>query len=331
MKTTALPSLAALLALIVLPAHAAVNIDYVTVGDLGNANDSTGFGAVAYSYQIGKYEITNAQYAEFLNAGDPNGTNPNGIYNTNMGSNEHGGISFDSGAAAGSKYAVKTNMGDKPVIYVSFLDGERFANWMNNGQGSGSTESGAYDMTQSASTVVHDISATVWIPTENEWYKAAYYQPVGAGGPSDSYWLYPTRSDTVPTIATAGTTGIISNPGTNVANYFFGADWNGQDGNVTTVGSAGPLSASYYGTFDQGGNVFEWNAGVIGSDRGLRGGGWLFTEDNLRSSGFGFGPPESESVYSGFRLASVTPEPSSLALLGVTFGLLSSRRNRKTP
>lgn len=51
--------------------------------------------------------------------------------------------------------------------------------------------------------------------------------------------------------------GDISNPGANVANYGNGADWNGLVGNVTTVGSAGPLSYSFYGTADQAGNVFE--------------------------------------------------------------------------
>jgi formylglycine-generating enzyme len=118
-----------------------------------------------------KYEVTNAQYAEFLNTVDAAGANPNGIYDVNMGIDVRGGISFTAGNAAGSKYGVKTNMGDKPVNYVSFSDSMRFANWIHNGQGAGSTESGAYDMAVSASTVVHSVSANVWIPTENEWYK----------------------------------------------------------------------------------------------------------------------------------------------------------------
>ena len=128
------------------PAAHAVTIDWVTVGDPGNAADTTGnpnpAGAVADSFQIMKFEFTNAQYADFLNAVDPSGTNPNSVYNTSMGSNARGGISFTSGAASGSKYAIRTNMGDKPVIYVSWFDAARVANWLQNGQGSGSTETG---------------------------------------------------------------------------------------------------------------------------------------------------------------------------------------------
>jgi len=99
---------------------------------------------VADSFQIMKFEWTNAQYVQFLNAVDASGTNPNAVYNTNMDSNPRGGISFTSGASDGSKYAAKTNMGEKPVNFVSWFDAARVANWLQNGQGSGSTETGAY-------------------------------------------------------------------------------------------------------------------------------------------------------------------------------------------
>ena len=53
------------------PVFAVVNIDYVTVGNSGNAADpATGslYGAVAYEYKIARNETTLSQYAEFLNA-----------------------------------------------------------------------------------------------------------------------------------------------------------------------------------------------------------------------------------------------------------------------
>ncbi len=251
--------------------HAAVTIDYVTVGDAGNAADTTGYGAVAYNFQIGKFEVTNAQYAEFLN--NKAASDPNGLFNASMGSNARGGIT-QNGVSGSFTYTVKANMGDKPVNYVSFSDAMRFTNWINNGQGSSSTEIGAYDMTVAATTVIHSSAATVWLPTENEWYKAAYYQPVGAGGDNDNYWLYATQSNTIPTVGTVDANGNITNDGANVANYGSGAIWNSQTGNVTTVGSAGASSDSYYGAYDLGGNVFEWNEAIISNVRGLRGGSW---------------------------------------------------------
>ena len=155
---------------------------------------------------------------------DAAGSNPNAVYSSSMTSDPRGGIDFNAGGASGSKYSSKTNMGNKPVNYVSFFDSMRFVNWLENGQptdGSG-TESGVYTI-GSGLDETRAASATFFIPSEDEWYKAAYYDPrmEAAGGPpgDDNYWLYPTSSDAAPTIATANATGDISNPGTNVANY----------------------------------------------------------------------------------------------------------------
>jgi formylglycine-generating enzyme required for sulfatase activity len=330
--STSLSALAAGLAIILPSAASAVVVyDWVTVGDPGNANDSTGYGAVADTYRIGKYEVTNAQYTEFLNTVDPTGTNPNGIYNTLMSSDARGGIAFDSLAANGLKYSVKANMGNKPVNFVSWYDAARFANWMNNGQGAGDTETGAYTLSGNTGLPTRNANSTIWLPSENEWYKAAYYDPSPTGpAGADDYWLYPTRSDSVPTIATADDVGGISNPGANVANYFSGADWNGQDGNVTTVGSAGSGSASYYGTFDQGGNVFEWSEAITGSSRVIRGGAWGSAGGSLQSSNRGGLTPSADSFSVGFRLASV-PEPSSVLLAGLAGVAFLTRRRRDTP
>ena len=312
-----------LLALLTLPASAVVNIDYVTVGNAGNAADpATGslYGAVAYAYKIGQYEVTNAQYTEFLNAVDSSGANANGIYNTNMGSNTRGGISFNAGAASGAKYTIRTSMGNKPVNYVSWYDAARFTNWLHNGQGSGSTETGAYTLSGNTGIITKNVSATVWLPSEDEWYKAAYYN-----GDTASYSLYATQSNTAPTVAAAGATGDITNPGANVANYNFGADWNSQNGNVTTVGSAG--ADSFYGTFDQGGNVWEWNDAVIsGSSRGLRGGSWYDLDAYGLASWFRVdADPSLEDNLFGFRVASV-PEPTSLLLTMLAGSVVLVRR-----
>jgi formylglycine-generating enzyme required for sulfatase activity len=313
--------------------RAAVTLEWVTVGDAGNAADSTGYGAVGNDYRIMKYEVTNSQYAEFLNNADATGINPNAIYSASMSSDARGGITFTSGNAAGSKYAVKSGYGNMPVVFVSHLDAQRFANWIHNGQGSGSTETGAYTVSEMA---LHSGLASVWIPTEDEWYKAAYYQPTSAGGDSDSYWLYPTRSNTQPTSATAPSTIL------GAVNYNYNdARANGINGGYAATQSTSFVngtnylsnvgaysnSSSYYGTFDQGGNVFEWNDAVIGSVRGQSGGSWYGTGFNLRASNrFGI-TPASETDTIGFRLASSIPEPTRGVLtLGAMCGLLLRRR-----
>jgi len=215
------------------------------------------------------------------------------------------------------------------VNYVSYFDSIRFVNWLENGQpnGGSGTESGAYTIANGVNEA-RALNATYFIPTEDEWYKAAYYQPEAQGGDMDSYWGYPTASNAVPIIATANSVGDISNPGANIINYSRGADWNGQDGNLTTVGSAGPLSASFYGTFDQGGNVWEWNETVVGiCCQVIRGGDW-FGSCFLAAGDWNFVPLSAENFSIGFRIASI-PEPSTglLGPLGI-WGFMQLRRKR---
>jgi formylglycine-generating enzyme required for sulfatase activity len=297
------------------PALAEVTFDWATVGNPGNAadpensGDIPGIGSVANEYRIAKHEVTNDQYAEFLNAVAT--TDTNGLYNASMGSNARGGITL--GGTCGNTYCVKANMGNKPVLYVSFFDAMRFVNWLHNGQPTGAqdastTEDSVYSISDGLSET-RASDAQFFIPTENEWYKAAYHEP---GGDSDDYWLYSTASNSIPTVATAideigPTRGDIAFPGANVANYNSGADWNGQDGNVTTVGSAGPLSESFHGTSDQGGNVSEMNETVIGLFRGQRGASWVDDGDNLPSTTQGLLAPTSEGQHHGFRVASPVP------------------------
>jgi formylglycine-generating enzyme required for sulfatase activity len=280
-----------------------------------------------------KFEFTNQQYVQFLNSVDPNGNQTNGIYNASMGSNARGGISFTSGATAGSKYAVRLNMGNKPVNYVNWFDAARVSNWLHNGATSvSSMETGAYTLNNATTgnALALNIGAKFFIPSENQWYKAAYYK---GGSTIAGYWAYATKSDSVPTAVTATPTGDGSAGSSgNFANYNRVADWNGQDGNVTTVGTNGGPSA--YGAFDMPGNVSEWNDfDSSNSARGTSGGHWYTNSSNLSSSARDTNVnPSLEGFELGFRLAmEPVPEPSMM-VIGTLFGLgglMAKRRMKK--
>jgi len=117
-----------------------------------------------------------------------------------------------------------------------------------------------------------------------------------------------------------------------------GADWNSQNGNVTTVGTNG--GSSFYGAFDLNGNLREWNdlTGAAGASRGLRGGGWVNNAFTVSSSGrtttFNL---SFETDGNGFRLASpvAVPEPSTLAMLAAGlacggYGFIRRRRMHRS-
>jgi formylglycine-generating enzyme required for sulfatase activity len=321
-------------------------IEWVPVANPGNAADTTGYGAVAYTFDIMKYEFTNTRYAEFLNAIDPQGTNPQGVWVDSMGSSNQGGISQVPGNALGSKYVVKTNFADKPVKFMSGFSVARVANWLHNGSpvsptttdssGTAPQNTGAYAIGTgtSGNLPAKSAGALYWIPLENEWYKAAYYNPTLNSG-SGGYTTYGNGFSTTPGSVTASVTGVGSAGGTgNFANYGQTANWNSTSaGAATSVGTNG--AASYYGAFDMSGNVFEFNTltGVASSDVGIRGGSFAVSTAEGNSSGvrYAFSTSTTDNEF-GFRLVTVTvPEPGSLALLatgGVAFaaGLLRRRR-----
>jgi len=270
--------------------QATVMVDWVMVGDPGNVADDTGYGSVEYVYQVGKYEVTNRQYCEFLNT--VAAADPFGLYNLSMDSSSPGGI-VRQGEIGYYTYLVKSGYANKPVVYVSRLDAMRFANWFHNGQGSGGTEDGVYNLSL-GENIVRKENALIWVCSENEWYKAAYYK---AGGLNAGYWDYPTQSNSAPVHE-------LPPGGTNSAHY-----WNSGYGPVD-VGSY-VLSPGAYGTFDQAGNVWEKTDTKISSGWIARGGSFATTDYALPSWHHdGRGTLSGESGHAGFRIASV-PEPTT--------------------
>jgi formylglycine-generating enzyme required for sulfatase activity len=297
----------------------AVTYEMVTVGDAGNDNDTTGYGAVGYDFQIGKYDVTIGQYAEFLNA--VAATDTYSLYNATLGFDPNiAGIS-QSGTSGSYTYSV-IGSANRPITYVSWWDSARFANWMANGQPTGiqtgtTTENGAYNVNgatsgnavaKNATNPNTSAAPTFFIPTENEWYKAAYYSPVLNSG-SGGYYTYATQSNTDP--------GNVVGSGANQANYNNGVYSVTQSGSfslsqnyLTDVG-AFTNSASFYSTFDQSGNVFQWNDldGTADFPRGLRGGGWSLGAFNMSSANRGSLATSGEGPNIGFRLAGPVPVP----------------------
>lgn len=284
------------------------DIDFVTIGDPGNAADTTGnpasVGSVDYDYRMGEFEISRNMITK-ANAGGALG------------------ITLADMTAFGG------NGANKPATGVSWLEAAKFVNWLNTDSGSSPAYkfdgSGNFQLWTAAdagydsSNLFRNTQAKYFLPSSDEWYKAAYYEPTGAG----SYGDYPTADGLVPTPVASGTSA-------NTAVY---------DQLPTTgpaeITLAGGLSP--YGTMGQGGNVWEWEEtendllnDLSSSARGLRGGAWVDSY-YLSSSGRNDAYPSDEDFAIGFRVASV-PEPSTFALAAFALlGLIGfGRRKRRT-
>jgi len=290
------------------------DIEWVTIEDPANAADSTGYGAVTDSFQIGKYETTNAQYALFLNAVAR--SDPNALYVDNMGTGV-GGI-VRNGAPGSYEYSVIEGREHHGAFYISYVAAMRFVNWLHNGrpigaQNSNTTEDGAYTIDEtelSYNRVERNRGARFFIPSEDQWYKAAYYDPV-----SQSYYDYPANSDDPTTCAAPSRTANTA----SCEQQAFLIDV----GSYT--GSPGP-----YGTFDQGGGIGEWTEGRVDIERVLRGGYFRDAAEKLAASSRTLLPAYRNFSYeqTGFRIARV-PEPvTGLLQITALLGLACLRRLR---
>jgi formylglycine-generating enzyme required for sulfatase activity len=291
------------------PARApGLDIEWVVVGDPGNPPDTTGHGAVARPFEITKHEITVGQWAAFLSA--VAARDPHGLFHGAQGV-------VREGDAAAYRYTPTPGRERHPVMHVSFLDAMRFANWLHHVDGAPNaassveavlmTETGAYPIADGGGLAARSPEARVWVPSEDEWYKAAYYQSADAGGPPGGYWRYPTRSDEPPRLGMPGDTA------PRLANFL--ADTTPQPngnvlrgyGDVFPVGSF-PGSGSPYGTLDQAGNAWEWiEVVVFDMQRGMRGGNMCGSHEKLLKTVRTSASPTRRYPDTGFRLARAMP------------------------
>lgn len=274
---------------------------WVTVGHPGNPPDQTKWGAVEYEFQIMKHEVTVAQYAAFLNAVAMKG-DPYQLWQRAMG--EHvitdlgqGGIRKDVpqcilriGSPGHWTYEPVADWGNRPVIFVTFFSAMRYANWIHNGRGDGDTEDGVYRMADGLDAK-RSPDARVWLPNEDEWYKAAYFQSHIDGGPPGNYWRFPMSTMHQPEKV---------DPGSTLPNAAaFSRGFSG----ILPVGSF-PNATSPCGALDMGGNVWEWTEEAIHeTKRVLRGGSAAHTWQKLQSTVRSNARPGRWYPDTGFRLA----------------------------
>jgi formylglycine-generating enzyme required for sulfatase activity len=272
--------------------QAAIVIETLPVGNAGNIADTRYFnpapGAVSYTYNIGKYEVTAGQYATFLNA--VAATDTYGLYDTGMWSNTYGCKIQRSGLSGNYTYSIAAEWANRPVNYVSWGDVARFANWLHHGQPTGmqgpnTTEDGAYALNGATSnaallTVMRKAGWRWAIASGDEWHKAAYHKNDGV---TANYWDYPTGTNNAPDNQLLN-----PDPGNN-ATYQSNSGYTIGSPYYRTEVGAHEYSESPYGTFDQGGNIWEWIEAIpSGDSRSMRGG-----------SAFGAGPYSGSSLFAG--------------------------------
>lgn len=312
-----------------------VFIETVPVGDTNNVADPlTGYGAVQDDYRIGRTEVTATQYCAFLNA-VAKYSDPYSLYNPQMGADANVASIQQTYNATNKCYLFKTIKGadDFPIAYVSWSSAARFCNWLHNDQPEGNegpdtTERGAYNLDGFMGGVITATKDAIWfLPSEDQWYKAAYYK---GGGMNAGYWIYPTQNNTAPDNSMSGS-------GANNANIFILKKvknwWGNYVDQETYSKSSAPFltpvntftnSAGYYRTCDMGGNVFEWvDADRTNIDPDLqvvRGGAWdkefgvSSLKSTCRNATNNF---SSETSAIGFRVAT---RPQHLTLSWVTVG-----------
>lgn len=284
-------------------------IDFTTIGNPGNAADPLtffgspggfGYGSVGYSYRIGTYAISQNQ--------------------------------IDKATASGLQNVVAGAWrGDQPAANMTWYESAAFVNWLNTSTGNQaayklSYTDGAWSMSlwdsfdpgYNSFNQYRNANAKYFLPSENEFYKAAYGKGDGSG-----YYLYPTASDTAPTAVASGTAN-----GTAVygQSFFQGP---------ASVYAAGGISS--YGTMGQSGNVVQWEeTGFFGSNvdptgaRRTRGGSWVSPASSLLTSSSSGAFADFSLFDLGFRIASVIPEPSTYALMGIGVVALFIVSRRKT-
>jgi formylglycine-generating enzyme len=249
-----------------------IDIEFVTIGNPGNAADTggtPGCGAVGYMYRIGKYEVTNSQWKAFVSAaGAPIGNPSNGYDDISHWTRDQ-----------------------QPIDYISWYEAAQFCNYLTSGDKSkgvyifsGNNSNPGNFLGIDRATAKATYGMIYFLPTEDEWYKAAYFKPDGSG-----YSFFANGTNTAPIAGVE-------------SNYY----------SIYTIGpwDVGSGSQEQNGTFDMMGNDWEWLETFASSEPKMRGGMYVHWFDTyLRSSGCWSYFPADEDGGLSFRVASLPPPP----------------------
>ncbi len=296
--------------------------EFVTVGDPNNAADPlTGLGAVVDAFQIGTYDVTVTEWALFLTAVKATEHDKRHLYHPQKSVRETGSYNFfnpfeNQGSICyvtdsentlfctdsdGESTYYQSMRFPSPVAFpitgISLDDAKRYCNWRHHGspiieelndETVAITETGAYDFTDDPEGDLCE-GASYFLPTLNQWYKAAYYK---GGGTNTGYWKYPLQIDSLPFLASIDTLlkAEAVRKGANFATITPGWFYNTttyytqEAPYLTPIGffkdAPGP-----YGTYDLGGNVRQWTSDLIQTKQGPQaiapGGSWSETGDAL--------------------------------------------------
>jgi formylglycine-generating enzyme required for sulfatase activity len=294
-------------------------IDFNEVGNAGNANDAgagggsyfSPYGGVAYNFRIGTYEISQDMIERATASG----------------------MTRDVTAGAWA--------GNRPAANITWIHAAGFVNWLNTSTG----HQKAYDITEQddygriymtlwssaqawqtgGENLYRHKDAFYFLPSENEWYKAAYHKNDGV---TANYWDYATSSNITPKAVASGMEG-----GTAV--------YNGMGNQPAPVTNSGGFNV--YGAMGMTGNVYEFNESAFDAPnddpykhRVVRGGAFAAGDYYLNSSlrfNAGLTNVDGADDITGFRVASIStiiPEPSAAVMILMAVGAwLLIRRSRR--
>jgi formylglycine-generating enzyme required for sulfatase activity len=344
-------------------------LEFVTIGSPGNpawqgttpptpGDRAIGRGSVSYEYKIGRFEVTTAQWAEFMTAALDRPVSDRIPF---VGAPSRWGAQATTGLNGGTRFVVPAGKEMLPAGNISWRTAALYCNWLSNDKRTDRAAfmSGAYDVSTFSTTgggrftdqLTRSPGAKFWIPSWDEWLKAAHFDPNKNGAGQADYWQFSITSDAVPAYGPPGQRTTLVNgqpqPSPSSAVAQVNAGWNTQSfpgfDPFTVPLGAYPAVQSPWGLLDVAGATSEWTEEVFRTadgfpaDRYFVGSAWTGSLvngfGNVIADRVGFtqggDSPSLNTFDLGFRVAALVPSPS-VCWVGAGLCLFSMQRWRRT-